>query len=165
VFNLSGSEIVAILLLALVVLGPDKLPEALRRAGKAYAELRKIGTSFQTEMRNAMDEPMREMRDTADLLRKAARFDLDDEETSPTKGNRATPALQPQVSPTAFDDDVADVDVGDDEDEDDDDGDGLTDEELVMRTLGGGDTSRAVDRLPASRPPPPSDDGDEASKA
>jgi sec-independent protein translocase protein TatB len=30
VFNMSGSEIVVILLLALIVLGPEKLPEAIR---------------------------------------------------------------------------------------------------------------------------------------
>jgi len=71
VFNLSGSEIVVILLLALVVLGPEKLPEALRRAGRTYAELKKMGNSFQSEMRSVLDEPMKEMRDTADLLRKA----------------------------------------------------------------------------------------------
>ena len=62
-FNLSGSEIIVILLLALVVLGPEKLPEAVRRAGRAYAELRKIGTSFQAEMRSVLDEPMQEMRE------------------------------------------------------------------------------------------------------
>ena len=50
VFNLSGSEIVVILLLALVVLGPEKLPDALRRAGRTYAELKKMGNSFQTEV-------------------------------------------------------------------------------------------------------------------
>ena len=71
-FNLSGSEIVVILLLALVVLGPEKLPDALRKAGKTYAELKKMGSSFQSEMRSALDEPMKEMRETADLLRKSA---------------------------------------------------------------------------------------------
>jgi len=78
VFNLSGSEIIFILLLALVVLGPEKLPDALRRAGKTYAELKKMGNTFQTEVRGAFDEPMKEMRETADMLRKAASFDGDD---------------------------------------------------------------------------------------
>jgi sec-independent protein translocase protein TatB len=71
VFNLSGSEIIAILLLALVVLGPEKLPDALRRAGRTYAELKKMGNTFQAEMRSALDEPVKEMRETADLLRKS----------------------------------------------------------------------------------------------
>ena len=73
-FNLSGSEIIVILLLALVVLGPEKLPDALRRAGRTYAELKKMGNSFQAEVKSVLDEPMKEMRETADLLRKAADF-------------------------------------------------------------------------------------------
>ncbi|MDQ3470524.1 MAG: twin-arginine translocase TatA/TatE family subunit, partial [Actinomycetota bacterium] len=71
---MSGSEIIVILLLALVVLGPDKLPDAMRRAGKTVAELRRLGSSFQSEMRDTMDEPMREMRETANLLRGATDF-------------------------------------------------------------------------------------------
>jgi sec-independent protein translocase protein TatB len=74
VFNLQGSEIIVILLLALVVLGPEKLPDAIRRFGKAYAELKKMGTGFQQEFKSAMDEPMREMRESADMLRKSADF-------------------------------------------------------------------------------------------
>ena len=73
-FNLSGSEIIVILLLALVVLGPEKLPDALRRAGRTYAELKKMGNSFQSEMKSVLDEPMREMRETADLLKKSVDF-------------------------------------------------------------------------------------------
>ena len=73
-FNLSGSEIIVILLLALVVLGPEKLPEALRRAGRTYAELKKMGNSFQAEMKSVLDEPMKEMRETADLLKKSVDF-------------------------------------------------------------------------------------------
>jgi sec-independent protein translocase protein TatB len=72
VFNLQGSEIIVILLVALVVLGPEKLPEAVRRASRTYHELKKMGTSFQSELKAAIDEPMREMRETADLVRDAA---------------------------------------------------------------------------------------------
>jgi sec-independent protein translocase protein TatB len=71
---MSGSEIVVILLLALVVLGPEKLPDAIRKFGRTYAELKKMGTGFQQEFKSALDEPMREMRETADLLKKSADF-------------------------------------------------------------------------------------------
>jgi sec-independent protein translocase protein TatB len=74
VFNIQGSEIIIILLLALVVLGPEKLPEAMRKAGRMYADLKKVSTGFQQEFRAAMDEPMREMKDTANLLRDSADF-------------------------------------------------------------------------------------------
>lgn len=61
-FNLSGSEIVFILLAALVLLGPEKLPETLRKVGRVYAEVRKISNGFQSELRNAIDEPTKEIR-------------------------------------------------------------------------------------------------------
>jgi sec-independent protein translocase protein TatB len=62
VFNLSGSEIVFILLAALILLGPEKLPEALRKVGRVYAEVRKISNGFQSELRNAIDEPTKDIR-------------------------------------------------------------------------------------------------------
>ena len=71
-FNLQGSEIIVILLLALVVLGPEKLPDAIRKFSQTYAELKKMGTGFQSELKSALDEPMREMRETADAVRDAA---------------------------------------------------------------------------------------------
>ena len=92
-FNLSGSEIIVILLLALVVLGPEKLPDAIRRAGRTYSELKKMGNSFQAEMKSVLDEPMKEMRETADLLKKSVDF-TDGELT----GNTPTPPRVPAVS-------------------------------------------------------------------
>jgi sec-independent protein translocase protein TatB len=71
VFNLQGSEIVVILLLALVILGPEKLPDAIRKFTQTYAELKKMGSGFQSELKNALDEPMREMRETGERLRDA----------------------------------------------------------------------------------------------
>jgi sec-independent protein translocase protein TatB len=97
VFNLTGSEIVIILLLALVVLGPEKLPEAVRRFGKTYAELKKLGTGFQQEFKAALDEPVREMRETANLLRSAA-TDVADQATQTTKAAERTDSVKP-VSP------------------------------------------------------------------
>jgi sec-independent protein translocase protein TatB len=97
VFNLSGSEVVVILLLALVVLGPEKLPDAIRRFGRTYAELKKMGTGFQQEFRSAIDEPMREMRETADLLKKSADFTAADPSAS-AAGAAETPD-EPARSP------------------------------------------------------------------
>lgn len=65
-FNLQGGELLIILVLALVVLGPEKLPEAMRRIGRAYAELRRMGTGFTQEFRSAIDEPMRDIRRTVE---------------------------------------------------------------------------------------------------
>lgn len=71
-FNLQGSEIIVILLLALVVLGPEKLPDAVRKFTQTYSELKKMSTGFQSELKSALDEPMREMRETAKVVRDAA---------------------------------------------------------------------------------------------
>ncbi len=73
-FNIQGSEIIIILLLALVVLGPEKLPEAMRKVGKTVAELKKMSSGFQEEFKSVLDEPMREARATADLLKKSVDF-------------------------------------------------------------------------------------------
>lgn len=54
-FNVGGGEIIVVLLLALIVLGPDKLPEAARKAGKFLHEFRRMTSGFQEEVRNAMD--------------------------------------------------------------------------------------------------------------
>lgn len=48
-----------ILLIALIVLGPDKLPETARKIGNVMGELRRMSSGFQNEMRSAMDEVVR----------------------------------------------------------------------------------------------------------
>jgi sec-independent protein translocase protein TatB len=83
VFNLSGSEIVVILLLALIVLGPEKLPEAIRRFARVYGEIRKMSTGFQSEFKTAFDEPLRELRETAQLTKDAVMKPLQDSPTPP----------------------------------------------------------------------------------
>ncbi len=90
-FNLSGSEIVFLLLIALIVLGPEKLPDAVRKFGKVYAEFKKMSTGFQSELKSALDEPMREMRETADAFKKAANFDFDADARLPMSPNPRTP--------------------------------------------------------------------------
>jgi sec-independent protein translocase protein TatB len=74
VFNLSGSEVIIILIIALVVLGPDKLPDFMRRAGRTWAELKKLSSGFQEEVRKGFEEPANEVKRTADTVRKAAAF-------------------------------------------------------------------------------------------
>jgi sec-independent protein translocase protein TatB len=64
VFNVTGSEIVLLLLVALIVLGPEKLPDAMRRFGRTYGELKRMSHGFQAELRDALEEPSRELRST-----------------------------------------------------------------------------------------------------
>ena len=50
-----GPEVMVILLVALLVLGPEQLPKAMRTLGSVMAEVRKLSGTFQAEMRQAMD--------------------------------------------------------------------------------------------------------------
>ena len=45
------------LLVALLVLGPDKLPEASKKIGAIMGELRKMSSGFKSEMKQALDTP------------------------------------------------------------------------------------------------------------
>lgn len=54
-FNVGGGEVLVILLIALIVLGPDKLPNAARQAGKYLGDFRRMSSGFQRELRDAMD--------------------------------------------------------------------------------------------------------------
>ena len=53
--SLGPAEILVILIVALIVLGPKKLPEAGRQVGKAIAEVRKWSQGFQDEIKGVMD--------------------------------------------------------------------------------------------------------------
>lgn len=112
-FNLQGGEIIIILLLALVVLGPEKLPDAMRKMGQFYAELRKLSSGFQSEFRAAVDEPLREIRDTANTLRDSADFtklqqgERDEKPKSAGMGAAADP--EPVAETPDFDTPTADA--------------------------------------------------------
>jgi len=109
VFNIQGSELVFLLLVALIVLGPEKLPDAVRRFGRGYAEFKKMANGFQGELRQVLDEPMRELRDTADAVREAAKFEITPDAEPPngasgdlmttTKISGGTPQAQPPREP------------------------------------------------------------------
>jgi Tat protein translocase TatB subunit len=56
--NFPGPEKILILaIIALVVLGPSRLPQAARTAGKWIAELRKLTARFQEEVSGVLDDP------------------------------------------------------------------------------------------------------------
>ena len=69
--SLSAGEIIAILVIALIVLGPEKLPDAIRKFGNIYGELRRMSHGFQSELKDAFDEPLRELRGTAQMMQDA----------------------------------------------------------------------------------------------
>jgi Tat protein translocase TatB subunit len=54
-FNIGGGELLVIMLIALIVLGPQRLPDAARQVGKTMGELRRLSQGFQNEMKSALD--------------------------------------------------------------------------------------------------------------
>ena len=87
---MTGSELVIILLVALIVLGPEKLPDAIRKFGRVYGELRRMSQGFQSELRDALDEPLREVRNTVNTVTTGF---------TETDGQTAEPRLAGPVTP------------------------------------------------------------------
>ena len=56
--SIGGPEILIVLLVALIVLGPKRLPHAARQVGRAVAEFRRVTSDFQSEVRQAIAEPV-----------------------------------------------------------------------------------------------------------
>ena len=54
-FNLGPFELVAIFVVALLVFGPDKLPEMGRQVGKAFREFKKFQASMESNVRDVID--------------------------------------------------------------------------------------------------------------
>jgi sec-independent protein translocase protein TatB len=54
--NLGGGEVLVIPLVALLILGPAKLPEAARQVGRAMGEIRKVTSGFQRELQDALKD-------------------------------------------------------------------------------------------------------------
>jgi Sec-independent protein translocase protein TatA len=54
-----------LLILGLVVLGPEKLPPVLRKMGQLYGQFKKITGDAQSEFRGAFAEPLRDMQNAA----------------------------------------------------------------------------------------------------
>ena len=54
--NIGGPEIIVVLIVALLVLGPTRLPQAARSMGRAMAEFRRVTGGLQAEVRDAMSQ-------------------------------------------------------------------------------------------------------------
>ncbi len=67
-FDLSPEKILILGVLALVVLGPDRLPQAARRAGQVLAQVKQMSSGLQQEMRTALAEPRQVLEDARQEL-------------------------------------------------------------------------------------------------
>jgi sec-independent protein translocase protein TatB len=56
-FDVTGGEFFMILVVALVVLGPERLPVAAHRLGEVIGHLRDLSEGFKREVSQAFDDP------------------------------------------------------------------------------------------------------------
>ena len=126
-FNIGGGELLVIVLIALIVLGPQRLPDAMRTFGRVVGEVRRISSGFQQELRDAFEDS-----DAADDARSPRRKeavplaaavaeanpDLDDDAVDDEGGPEEDPApadgafepeLEPDVDDASRDTSVAPV--------------------------------------------------------
>jgi sec-independent protein translocase protein TatB len=98
-FNIGGGELLVILLLALIVLGPQKLPGAVRTAGRVMGEVRRVSSGFQQELKTAFDD-VDDGGDGGDLPRRR--------ESAPLAGAVAEAEAEARA-PSDDDDEIADA--------------------------------------------------------
>lgn len=55
--NFGGGEIIVVIIVALVVLGPDRLPEMARSAGKLIHKFKTMTAGLQSQVSDVMDDP------------------------------------------------------------------------------------------------------------
>ena len=83
--NIGSGEVLVILVLGLLVLGPERLPEFARKIGNFLKEAKRMSRSFQEELRSAVEEPDIEMKARAQgaLLSQETQnnHDLEDQST------------------------------------------------------------------------------------
>lgn len=101
--SISGTEIVLILALGLLLFGPRRLPQIGRTVGRAMAEFRKVTHEFKSSLEHEVEvEEMREVqqeirgvgeeaRNTVDEISRVARGSV----TAPDPAVTTTPASDP----------------------------------------------------------------------
>src|SRR5215467_2060137 len=105
-FNVGGGELLVIMFVALVVLGPDKLPDAARKIGNVMGEIRRMSAGFQEEVRAAMDAPSKAVESVKDTVTHTGT----DTEPSTDAGEGPAPARPTPLPSSTHDDDIPPID-------------------------------------------------------
>jgi len=94
---MSISQIIVILVIALIVLGPDKLPMVARTVGKALAEFRRITGDFRSTIEGEMREIEREtaLKEIRESFPENVHYDLQTQEAAIAASETAAPPSAP----------------------------------------------------------------------
>lgn len=93
-FGIGTTEILLILAVALIVLGPKSLPKIARTLGKGLAEFRKVSTDFQRTLNTEIELEEREKR------KQAAEERLQAKGSATAEPATSSPATTPAEEPT-----------------------------------------------------------------
>ena len=100
--NLTASEILWILIVILVVFGPQRLPEIARKAGQLIRKAREAMGALTDELDREYGDTLQPLRDVADEIQ-SARRDLRDTATS-SVDDVGGMKLPPRTTPVSPDD-------------------------------------------------------------
>jgi sec-independent protein translocase protein TatB len=100
---MSFAQIIVILIIALVVLGPEKLPMVARTVGKALAEFRRITGDFRSTIESEMREIEREtaLKEMRQSFPEHIHYDLQTEEATIAAAEPAAPPAAPAAEAEA----------------------------------------------------------------
>lgn len=59
-FNIGGGELLIIILVIIIFIGPSKLPEVANTLGRLSTTIRRFNQSFQDEIRDSFEDPIEE---------------------------------------------------------------------------------------------------------
>jgi Tat protein translocase TatB subunit len=93
VFDIGMPEFMIIAVVALVVLGPERLPDLMRRAGRAYRQMREMSSQLTGEFQRQLEEGMKEVEDVSATVNSAWQdaTSLDDSAKGPPPKLRQVP--------------------------------------------------------------------------
>ena len=103
-FNVTGGEIIIIVIVALVVLGPDRIPEVARGAGRMINKVKSFTEGMQSSVGGVMDDPsMKPLKDLTELAarprQKLAEYALEAEAEERARKEAAKQAADEPVEP------------------------------------------------------------------
>lgn len=87
--NLSFTHLMVVAIVALVVLGPERLPGVARTAGNLYREWQRVKGGLEVEVREAMNEFTEPFREPIQQVHDTVRGVVDDIRQGPGSGTEA----------------------------------------------------------------------------
>ena len=98
-FGIGSTELIVILIVALIVIGPAKLPEMAKSLGKALGEFRRVSTdvkrTIEMEAEQA-DQKARTEQAKKELFPETAASETAQKEEAPAKDQTGAPAVDPE---------------------------------------------------------------------